>query len=204
MPPKRNIQPKTQDGKLINHSIVPLTLGKTVLPHRGHGNPAVSTSSSTSPLSIRLTSTSLSNVTPKQVVGNPSNSSPLPMLSAISTMTPSSKKSLHTFHTPPTNGLKSSMSIAVKKRLKFSPESKNGAKKQAFLINFCDCNKVKIKCLKYLKHAANLPINQESQLTFLLNQFQARDVQVSFYKMIDKVGRVASFAFTPMSLQKKN
>ncbi len=95
------------------------------------------------------------------------------------------------------------MSIAVKKKLKFSPESNNGEKKQAFLINLCNRNEVKIKCLKYLKHAVDLPINQESQLTFLLNQFQARDIQASFYKLIGEVGGVASSAFTPMSLQNK-
>ena len=95
------------------------------------------------------------------------------------------------------------MMNAVKKKLKFSPEANIGAKKQAFLFNFCDCNEVKIKCLKYLKHAVDLPINQESQLIFLLNQFQGRDIQASFYKLIGKVGGVASSAFTPMSSQKK-
>jgi hypothetical protein len=94
------------------------------------------------------------------------------------------------------------MSITVKKKLKFSPKSNNCTKKQAFLINSCDRNEVKIECLKYLKHTANLPINQENQLTFLLNQFQARDIQASFYKLIGKVGGVASSAFTPMSSQK--
>ena len=91
------------------------------------------------------------------------------------------------------------MSNVVKKKLKFSPKAKTGAKKQAFIINFCDRDKVKIECLKYLKHAVDLPIDQESQLTFLLNQFQARDIQASFYKLIGEVGRVASSAFTPMS-----
>ena len=95
------------------------------------------------------------------------------------------------------------MSIAVKKKLKFSPQSNNCAKKPAFLLNFCNRNEVKTECLKYLKHVADLPINQENQLTFLLNQFQVRDIQASFYKLIGKVGGVASSAFTPMSSQKK-
>ena len=106
-------------------------------------------------------------------------------------------------YTPPTNGSKSSMSNVVKKKLKFSPEANVGAKKQAFIINFCDRDEVKIKCLKYLKHAVDLPIDQESQLTFLLNQFQARDIQASFYKLIGEVGGVAISAFSPMSSQKK-
>ncbi len=95
------------------------------------------------------------------------------------------------------------MTDAVKKKLKFSPKAIIGAKKQAFLINFCDRDEVKIECLKYLKHAVDLPIDQESQLTFLLNQFQARDIQASFYKLIGKVGGVAISAFSPMSSQKK-
>jgi hypothetical protein len=95
------------------------------------------------------------------------------------------------------------MSIGIKKKLKFSPESNNGSKKQAFLINFCDCDEVKIECLKYLRHADNLPINQESQLTFLLNQFQVRDIPSSFYYLIGKVGGVASSALTSMSFLEK-
>jgi hypothetical protein len=228
MPPKRVSKPEIQDGKSIDHPIVSLTLGKPVLPHPGHRNPAVltssstyplpiggnngsphqrrgnhavSTSSSTSPLLIWSTSTSSSNVTPKQVVGTPSTLSHSLMSSAVLTMPPS-KKSTNTFHTPPTIGSNSSMSIAVKKKLKFSPQSNNWAKKQGFLLNFCDRDGVKIECLKYLKHAANRPINQENQLTFLLNQFQVRDIQASFYKLIGKVGGVASSAFTPMSSQK--
>ena len=77
------------------------------------------------------------------------------------------------------------------------------APKHKHSINFCDRDVVKIECLKYLKHAVDLPINQESQLPFLLNQFQARDTQASFYKLIGEVGGVASSAFTPMSSQKK-
>jgi hypothetical protein len=96
------------------------------------------------------------------------------------------------------------MSNAAKKKLKFSSQSNTCAKKQAFLLNFCDPDEVKIECLKYVKHKADLPINQENQLTFLLNQFQVRDIQASFYKLIGKVGGVASSAFTPMSSQKKN
>ena len=94
-------------------------------------------------------------------------------------------------------------SSIVKKKLNFSPKAKIGAKKHAFMINFCDRDEVKIKCLKYLKHTVDIPINQEGQLTFLLNQFQARDIQASFYKLIGEVGGVASSAFIPMSSQKK-
>jgi len=92
---------------------------------------------------------------------------------------------------------------AVKKKLKFSPKAKISTKEQVVFINWCDRDKVKIECLKYLKHSADIAINQESQLTFLLNQFQARDIKASFYKLIGQVGGVASFAFIPMSSHKK-
>ena len=49
MPPKRNIQPETQDGKSIDHLIVSLIFGKTVLPQQECGNLAVLTLSSTLP-----------------------------------------------------------------------------------------------------------------------------------------------------------
>jgi hypothetical protein len=185
MPPKRISQPEIQDGKSTGHPIALLTLEKPVLSHRGRGKPAVLTllltypspiggnngsphrgpgnhailiSSSTSLLSIWSTSTSLSHATPKQVIGRSSTSSHLSMLLAVSTMPPS--KTTNTCHTPPTIDLDSSMSIAVKKKLKFSPQSNNCAEKQAFLLNFCDRDEVKIQCLKYVKHEANLPINQ--------------------------------------------
>ena len=60
-----------------------------------------------------------------------------------------------------------------------------------------------MECLKYLKHAVYILINQEGQLTFLQNQFQVRDIQASFYKLIGKVGGVASSAFIPTSSHKK-
>ncbi len=54
MPPKRNIQPQTQDGESIHHHlIVSLIFGKTVLLRQECGNLAVLTLSSTLPLLIR-------------------------------------------------------------------------------------------------------------------------------------------------------
>jgi len=103
------------------------------------------------------------------------------MSTAVSLTTPTSSKiSSQMSYTPPTIG-------SAKKKLKFSPKENIAAKKQ-----------------KYLKNAVDLPIDQESQLTFLLNQYQARDIQASFYKLIGEVGGLASSAFIPMSSQKKN
>jgi hypothetical protein len=91
-------------------------------------------------------------------------------------------------------GLPSLISPAVNIMPNFSYD----AKKQAFLINFCDCNQVKTKCRKYLKHLVDLPINQESQSTFFLHKFLLKDIQASCYKLVGKVGGVASSAFIPM------
>ena len=126
MPPKWISQPEIQDGKLIDHPIVSLTLGKPVLSHWGRGKPAVLTSlptypspigrnngllhqgpgnhavsisPSTLPTSIWSMSTSSLNATPKQDIRTPSPLSHSSMLSVVST-TPPSKKSTNTFHTP--------------------------------------------------------------------------------------------------------
>ncbi len=138
---KRNIQPKTQDGKSIDHLIVSLIFRKTVLLQQECGNLAVLTLSSTWPSLIggiciaalgtwkshcfdlvidiavidRVDDDNSSNVTPKQVLGKPFTLSPSLMLLVISTMPPSSNKFLHTFHKLPTNGPKSSVTIGIKK-----------------------------------------------------------------------------------------
>jgi hypothetical protein len=73
-----------------------------------------------------------------------------------------------------------------------------------YLIDFCNRNHVKLKCLKYLKHSVDLPLNKELQLTFLLNKFQANENQASFYQLIGKVGGIAATAFLPMATRKRN
>ncbi len=42
------------------------------------------------------------------------------------------------------------------------------AKKEPYLIDFCNPIDVKSKCLKYLPDTSDLPLGQESQLTFFL------------------------------------
>ncbi len=71
-------------------------------------------------------------------------------------------------------------------------------KKEPFLIDFCDPSDVKSKCLKYLSDARDLPLGQESQLTFLLNNLKLKDVQMAFIKLITIVGGAATTAFLPM------
>jgi hypothetical protein len=71
-------------------------------------------------------------------------------------------------------------------------------KKEPYLIDFCDPVDVKSKCLKYLLDASDLPVSQESQLTFLLNNRKVKDIQMAFIKLITIVGGAATTAFLPM------
>ncbi len=54
------------------------------------------------------------------------------------------------------------------------------AKKEPFLIGFCNPIDVKSECLKYLPDASDLPLGHESQLTFLLNNLKAKNIQMAF------------------------
>jgi hypothetical protein len=54
------------------------------------------------------------------------------------------------------------------------------AKKEPYLIDFCDPVDVKSKCVKYLPDASDLPLGQESQSTFLLNNLKIKDIQMAF------------------------
>jgi hypothetical protein len=58
------------------------------------------------------------------------------------------------------------------------------AKKEPCLIDFCNSIDVKSKCLKYLPDASDLPLGQESQSTFLLNNLKVKDIQMAFIKLI--------------------
>ncbi len=72
------------------------------------------------------------------------------------------------------------------------------AKKEPYLIDFCDPVDVKSECLKYLPDASDLPLGQESQLTFLLNTLKVKYIQMAFIKLITIVGGAVTTAFLPM------
>ena len=76
------------------------------------------------------------------------------------------------------------------------------AKREPYLIDFCNPVDVKSKCLKYLPDASDLPLGQESQLTFLLNNLKVKDIQMAFIKLINIVGGAATTAFLPMPSMK--
>jgi hypothetical protein len=75
-------------------------------------------------------------------------------------------------------------------------------KKEPYLIDFCNPIDVESKCLKYLSDARDLPLGQESQLTFLLNKLKLKDIQMAFIKLITIVGGAATAAFLPMPSMK--
>ena len=75
-------------------------------------------------------------------------------------------------------------------------------KKEPYLINFIDPKDVKSKCLKYLTDADDIPRGQENQLSFLVNKFKPRDIQLSFIKLITIIGGSALKAFLPIATTK--
>ncbi len=74
----------------------------------------------------------------------------------------------------------------------------NHTKKELYLIDFCNPIDVESKCLKYLSDARDLPLGQESQLTFLLNNLKLKDIQMAFIKLITIVGGAPTTAILPM------
>jgi hypothetical protein len=71
-------------------------------------------------------------------------------------------------------------------------------KKEPYLIDFCVPVDVKSESLKDLSDARDLPLGQESQLTFLLNNLKLKDNHMAFIKLITIVGGAATTAFLPM------
>jgi hypothetical protein len=71
-------------------------------------------------------------------------------------------------------------------------------KKEPYLIDFWDPVNVESKCLKFLSDARDVPLGQESQLTFLLNNLKLTDIQIAFIKLITIVGGAAATAFILM------
>ena len=67
-------------------------------------------------------------------------------------------------------------------------------KKKAENINFCDSAQVKSECLKYTKTAAEVPIDQQTQILFLLRKFNTSAITFAFYMLIGKVGGAAPTA----------
>jgi hypothetical protein len=77
-------------------------------------------------------------------------------------------------------------------------------KKEPYLIDCCNPVDVDSECLKYLSDARDIPLGQESQLRFLLNNLKLKDIQMAFIKLITIVGGAATTAFIPMPSKKQS
>jgi hypothetical protein len=67
----------------------------------------------------------------------------------------------------------------------------SGVKKKAVYIDFWDSDQVKAECLKYIKSAADLPNDQQSQISFLVRKLKSSDIIASLSMLIGKVDRAA-------------
>jgi hypothetical protein len=80
----------------------------------------------------------------------------------------------------------------------------SGVKKKAVYIDFCDSNQVKAECVKYIKSAADLPNDQQSQISFLVRKFKSSDIIAAFSMLIGKVAGAAPMAFFPLPTKKED
>jgi hypothetical protein len=76
-------------------------------------------------------------------------------------------------------------------------------KKKAEYIDFCDSAQVKTEWLKYIKTPAELPIDQQTQISFLVRKFNASAITTAFSMLIGKVAGAAPMAFFHCHQRKK-
>jgi hypothetical protein len=77
-------------------------------------------------------------------------------------------------------------------------------KKKVEYIDFCNSAQVKTGCFKYIKNAADLPIDQQSQISFLVRKFDSSAIIAAFSMLIGKVGGAAPMAFFPLPTKKED
>jgi hypothetical protein len=77
-------------------------------------------------------------------------------------------------------------------------------KKKAEYIDFWDSAQVKIECFKYIKNGADLPIDQQSEINFLVRKFNLSTIIAAFSMLIGKVGGAAPMLFFPWPTMKEN
>jgi len=75
-------------------------------------------------------------------------------------------------------------------------------KKKAENIQFCDSAQVKSACLKYTKTAAEVPIDQQTQIPFLLRKINTSAITSAFSMLIGKVA--GAMAFFPLPSKKED
>ncbi len=114
--------------------------------------------------------------------------------SSIETSPPTLSSQMSSQSSNLTNAFYAESSACIKKA------TSSVVKKKAENINFCDSAQVKSECLKYTKTAAEVPIDQQTQILFLLRKFNTSAITFAFYMLIGKVGGAAPTAFIPTKL----
>jgi hypothetical protein len=56
----------------------------------------------------------------------------------------------------------------------------------------------------YIKNVPDLPIDQQSQILFLVRKFNSNAIEIAFSMLIGKVAGVASMAFFPLPPKKED
>jgi hypothetical protein len=77
-------------------------------------------------------------------------------------------------------------------------------RKKAEYIDFCDSAQVKTECLKYIKTTADLPIDQQTQISFLVRKFNSSAITAAFSMLIGKVAGAAPMVFFPLPSKKED
>ncbi len=76
------------------------------------------------------------------------------------------------------------------------------SKKPAYSGYFCNSTETLAECLKCVTDPKSIPKDQESQLTFFLDQYKPNDLRIAFCQLIGKVRGSATTAFQPLPHQK--
>jgi hypothetical protein len=101
----------------------------------------------------------------------------------------------------PSSNLSSAFAAKLLAVIMKSPSS---VVKKAEYINFCDSTQVKTECFKDIKNAADLPIDQQSQISFLVRKFNSSAIIAACSMLIGKVGGAAPMAFFPLPTKKED
>ncbi len=102
----------------------------------------------------------------------------------------------------PSSNLSSAFAAELSAVIMKSPSSL--VEKKAEYIYFCNSAQVKTECFKYIKNAADLPIDQQSQISFLVRKFNLSAIIAAFSMLIGKVGGAAPMAFFPLPTKKED
>ncbi len=102
----------------------------------------------------------------------------------------------------PSSNLSSAFAAKSSAVIMKSPSSV--VKKKAEYNNFCNSTQVKTECFKYIKNGADLPINEQIQIDFLVRKFNSSAIIAEFSMLIGKVGGAAPMLFFPLPTMKED